>query len=92
MISCSSSLASSTPATSLNVTFFCCMESRRARLLPKRQRLVAAGLHLAHHEEPERAEQDERSEVQQPTGPASALASFTVMLTPLSGSSLYMSV
>ena len=35
MISFSSSLASSTPATSLNVTFFCCMESRRARLLPK---------------------------------------------------------
>ena len=35
MISCSSSLASSTPATSLNVTFFCCEECRRARLLPK---------------------------------------------------------
>ncbi len=35
MISFSSSLASSTPATSLNVIFFCCMESRRARLLPK---------------------------------------------------------
>ena len=35
MISCSSSLASSTPATSLNVTFFCCVECRRARLLPK---------------------------------------------------------
>src|ERR1035438_1436133 len=35
MISFSSSLASSTPATSLNVIFFCCMESNRARLLPK---------------------------------------------------------
>ena len=35
MISFSSSLASSTPATSLNVTFFCCIESKRARLLPK---------------------------------------------------------
>ncbi len=35
MISCSSSLASSTPATSLKVTFFCCVECRRARLLPK---------------------------------------------------------
>ena len=35
MISLSSSLASSTPATSLKVIFFCCMESRRARILPK---------------------------------------------------------
>src|SRR5712671_4391011 len=34
MISFSSSLASSTPATSLKVTFFCCMETRRARLFP----------------------------------------------------------
>ena len=34
MISFSSSLASSTPATSLKVTFFCCIESSRARLLP----------------------------------------------------------
>ena len=34
MISRSSSSASSTPATSLNVTFFCCMESSRARLFP----------------------------------------------------------
>ena len=43
MISCSSSLASSTPATSLNVTFFCCGVSRRARLLPKvRARLPPA--------------------------------------------------
>ena len=40
MISFSSSLASSTPATSLNVTFFCCMESRRARLLPKESALL----------------------------------------------------
>src|SRR6266481_4092327 len=35
MISCSSSLASSVPATSLNVAFFCCAESSRARDLPK---------------------------------------------------------
>ena len=34
MISCSSSLASSTPATSLKVTFFCWLVSSRARLLP----------------------------------------------------------
>ena len=40
MISCSSSLASSTPATSLNVTFFCCVECRRARLLPKLSALL----------------------------------------------------
>ncbi len=35
IISVSSSLASSTPATSLNVTFFCWDECSRARLLPK---------------------------------------------------------
>ena len=34
MISWSSSLASSTPATSLNVTFFCVLEDSFARLLP----------------------------------------------------------
>ena len=43
MISCSSSLASSTPATSLNVTFFCWEVSSLARLLPKlRARLPPA--------------------------------------------------
>jgi hypothetical protein len=40
MISFSSSLASSTPATSLKVIFFCCMESRRARLLPNDSALL----------------------------------------------------
>src|SRR5579862_1184570 len=40
MISCSSSLASSTSATSLNVTFFCCEECSRARLLPKLSALL----------------------------------------------------
>jgi hypothetical protein len=40
MISCNSSLASSTPATSLNVTFFCWVESKRARLLPKESALL----------------------------------------------------
>ena len=35
MISYSSSLASSIPATSLKVAFFCCAVSRRARDLPK---------------------------------------------------------
>ncbi len=40
MISFSSSLASSTPATSLKVIFFCCIESRRARDLPKLMALL----------------------------------------------------
>ena len=34
MISCSSSFGSSTPATSLNVTFFCVLVDSLARLLP----------------------------------------------------------
>ena len=34
MISCSSSFASSAPATSLNVTFFCVLDDSFARLLP----------------------------------------------------------
>ena len=34
MISCSSSFGSSTPATSLNVTFFCELDDSLARLLP----------------------------------------------------------
>jgi hypothetical protein len=40
MISCSSSLASSTPATSLNVTFFCCEASSLALDLPKERALL----------------------------------------------------
>ena len=39
MISCSSSLASSTPATSLNVTFFCWLASSFALDLPKERAL-----------------------------------------------------
>ena len=35
IISCNSSFASSVPATSLNVAFFCCAESNRARDFPK---------------------------------------------------------
>ena len=43
MISCSSSFASSTPATSRKVTFFCWAVSSRARLFPKlRARLPPA--------------------------------------------------
>ena len=33
-------MASSTPATSLNVTFFCWLDSSRARLLPKESALL----------------------------------------------------
>ena len=40
MISCSSSLASSTPATSLNVTFFCVGVSSLALDLPKDSALL----------------------------------------------------
>ena len=39
MISWSSSFASSTPATSLNVTFFCELEESFARLLPNESAL-----------------------------------------------------
>ncbi len=42
--------------------------------LAERQGLVATSLHLANHEEPQGTEQDERRKVQQPTGPAVALA------------------
>jgi hypothetical protein len=40
MISCSSSFASSTPATSLNVTFFCELEESFALLLPNDSALL----------------------------------------------------
>ena len=40
MISCSSSLASSTPATSLNVTFFCWLARSLALDLPKERALL----------------------------------------------------
>ena len=47
-------------------------EQARAALA-ERQRLVAAGLHLADHDEPQRTQQDERRQVEQPRRPASAL-------------------
>ena len=40
MISCSSSFASSTPATSLNVTFFCELDDSFALLLPNDSALL----------------------------------------------------
>ena len=60
MISCSSSLASSTPATSLNVTFFWVLEEQLGAALAERERLVAAALHLAHEEDPEADHQQDR--------------------------------
>ena len=76
IISCNSSLASSTPATSLNVTFFCCEECSRARALPEAQRLVSARLHLAHHENPEPQQQHERNRVHQDRNPVAAVVLF----------------
>ena len=53
MISCSSSLASSTPATSLKVTFFCELDDSLALLLPNESALLPPALHLPHEEDPE---------------------------------------
>ena len=41
--------------------------------LAERQRLVAASLHLADHDEPQRAQQDERRQIEQPGRPAASL-------------------
>ena len=41
--------------------------------LAEGKRLIPAGLHLADHEEPQRSQQNERGQVQQPSRPASAL-------------------
>ncbi len=42
--------------------------------LAERQRLVAASLHLADHDEPQRAQQDKWRQVQQPSRPAAGLS------------------
>ena len=60
MISWSSSFASSTPATSLNVTFFCELDEELRAALAERQGLVAAALHLPHEEDPEADTQNSR--------------------------------
>ena len=59
MISCSSSLASSTPATSLKVTFFCWRGEELRLRLAEGQGLVPAALHLPHEEDPEADEEQE---------------------------------
>ena len=46
--------------------------------LSKTQSLVAAGLHLADHDEPQHAQQDDRRELHQPHGPVCALTVFHV--------------
>ncbi len=55
----SSVFASSTPATSANVTTVLLPRNMRARLLPKRERLVVRALGLPHHEEEEAADQQD---------------------------------
>ena len=90
MISFSSSLASSTPATSLNVTFFCCMESSRARLLPNDKALlppVCICRIMKNHSAASSASGARLTiQVQLPL-----LTSRTEMVTPLSRSVLIMS-
>ena len=68
MISWSSSLASSTPETSLNVTFFCELEDNFARLLPNDRALFPA-LHLPHDEDPEPDHQEDGGPGIQDVGP-----------------------
>ena len=92
MISCNSSLASSTPATSLNVTFFCWLESRRARLLPNDKRLVPARLHLAHDEDPKPQNQEVSGQaVGEPGHPGIPELSLMMVMTFLSCRVLYRS-
>src|SRR6202041_2956485 len=92
IISRSSSLASSTPATSLKVTFFCCIESNRARLFPNDSALlppVSICRIMKNHSAPSRI-----SGAQVPSscsGQLPLLASRNVMETPLSRSALIIS-
>ena len=92
MISRNSSLASSTPATSLNVTFFCCMESNRARLLPNERALfppVCIWRIMKNHRAAKRM-----SGAQVPSscsGQLPLVTSRTLMFTPLSRKALIMS-
>ena len=60
MISCNSSLASSTPATSLKVTFFLLRGMQAGAALSKAKRLIPAALHLPHHEDPESQQQHKK--------------------------------
>src|SRR6202790_738245 len=91
IISRSSSFASSTPATSLNVIFFCCMESRRARLLPNDKALlppVCICRIMKNHNAPSKTK-GARFKIQ--LGQLPLLMSLTLYVTPLSRRVLYMS-
>ena len=80
MISCSSSLASSTPATSLKVTFFCCVECRRARLLPKLRALLPPLCIWRIMKIQKADQQDERRGVEQDGNPSGAAGFLDVDL------------
>ena len=73
MISCSSSFASSMPATSLNVTFFCCAVSSRARDLPKLSALFPPACIWRIMKNPERHQQKQRRRIQQEGDPVRAI-------------------
>src|SRR5882724_6726139 len=91
IISLSSSLASSTPATSLNVIFFCCMESRRARLFPNDIALFPPICiwRIMKNQNAANSRNGPRVVIQVDQVPAAR--SLTLTLTPLSCSGLYMS-
>ena len=60
MTSWSSSLASSTPATSLKVIFLLLAGQQPGPTLAEAERLIPSSLHLTHHEDPKTKQQDER--------------------------------
>ena len=91
MISRSSSLASSTPATSLNVTFFCCMESSRARLLPNDKALFPPVCIWRIMKNQRAASRISGARFSSQVGQLPLLMSLIVILTPLSRSVLIMS-
>ena len=91
IISWSSSFASSVPATSLNVAFFCCAESRRARDLPKLRALFppACICRIRNRQNPTSKRSGaafSRIKTQSPLR-----TSLTLIWTPLSFNSLVMS-
>ena len=79
------------PATSLNVTFFCCMESKRALLLPKDSALFPPVCICRIMKIHRAASRMIGARFNSQVGHPPPLASFTVMLTPLSRRILIMS-
>ena len=88
MISWSSSLASSTPATSLNVTFFCVLDEQLRAGLAEGERLVAAALHLPHDEDPEADQQQDGAQEYRSVAHGLVVAGLPLMLTFFSQSRL----